>query len=225
MELGLQEAARMLGVSAETVKRWARQGRIGVLQPSGSFQVGLAELRAWASAQGLRLQDDSAEATQPAGPRTTAQPLGAALRRGGIIHGLPGASTEEVLRELVAAAPLTTRADRAALLRQLHAREAMASTGLGAGVALPHPRSPSADFVAEPLILIATLTKPVDWRALDSRPVHTAILLLSPSPQEHLQVLSRIAFLLREQKFLSALELRAAAEEIHALAAKLAPPA
>lgn len=222
MELNLQEAARKLGVSAETVRRWARQGRLGVLQPSGEFQVGIEELQTWAREQGLRLH----EASATSGARTaTRAPVGAALERGGIVHGLAGATPDEVLRALVAAAPLTAGADRSALLQQLQAREAMASTGLGAGVALPHPRTPSADFVKEPLVFLASLAQPVDWRALDGRPVHTVILLLSPSPQQHLQTLSRLAFLLREPRFLAALEQRAAAEQIRALAAQFEPPA
>jgi len=221
MELNLQEAARRLGVSAETVRRWARQGRLGVLQPTGDFQVGIEELQTWAREQGLRLREGSA-----AGPRGAAlPPVSAALERGGILQDLAGGTPDEVLRALVAAAPLPPAADRAALLRQLQAREAMASTGLGAGVALPHPRTPSADFAPEPLILVALLAQPVDWRALDGRPVHTAILLLSPSPQLHLQALSRLAFLLREPRFHGALERRAGAAEILALAAQLEPPA
>ncbi len=222
MELNLQETARKLGVSAETVRRWARQGRLGVLQPSGDFQVGIEELRTWAREQGLRLQETGAAGATRA---AALPPVSAALERGGIRHGLAGATPHEVLRALVDAAPLPAAANRAALLDQLLAREAMASTGLGSGVALPHPRTPSADFVSEPLVFLATLAQPVDWRALDGGPVRSVILLLSPSPQQHLQALSRLAFLLREPRFLAALEQRAAADEIRALAAQLEPPA
>jgi PTS system nitrogen regulatory IIA component len=218
MELGLQDAARLLGVSAETVQRWARQGRLGVLRPSGDFQVGLEELRTWAAEQGLRLRESSAAVAPPS-------PLHAALGRGGVRDGVSGAGPDEVLADLVAAAPLAPGADRAAMLQQLRARENMASTGFGGGVALPHPRTPSRDFVSAPLVLIGLLARPVDWRALDGRPVHTAILLASPTPQEHLQILSRLAFLLRDARFCSALESRAAGPEILALAERLEPPA
>lgn len=216
----------MLGVSAETVRRWARQGRLGVLQPTGEFQVNLAELQAWARDQGLRLQEPSSSSASVAASRAQSlPPLCAALARGRILSGVAGSTLEEVLHALVVAAPLVDAADRNALLKQLKEREAMASTGLGSGVALPHPRSPSAAFVREPIVIIATLAKPVDWRALDGKPVHSVILLVSPTPQQHLQVLSRIAFLLREPRFLGALERRAAADEISALAAQFEPAA
>jgi PTS system nitrogen regulatory IIA component len=128
------------------------------------------------------------------------------------------------LRALAAAAPLAPGADREALVAQLEAREQLASTGLGAGVALPHPRTPSRDFVAEPVIVIGLLAQPVDWRALDGAPVRTAILLVSPTPQAHLQVLSRLAFLLREPRFAQALAAGARPEEILRLASLLEPP-
>ncbi len=218
MELGVQDAARLLGVSAETVQRWARQGRLGVLRPSGDFQVGLEELRSWAGEQGLRLREPAASVTSPS-------PLHAALGRGGVRPGVSGEDPDEVLANMVAAAPLAPGADRAALLEQLRAREKMASTGFGGGVALPHPRTPSRDFVSAPLVMIGLLARPVDWRALDGRPVHTAILLASPTPQEHLQILSRLAFLLRDAQFGAALDARAAGPEIFALAERLEPPA
>ena len=76
----------------------------------------------------------------------------------------------------------------------------------------------------EPLIVIGLLAQPVHWRALDGQPVNTAILLVSPTPQAHLQVLSRLAFLLREPRFTKTLAQGGNAEEIQALAALLEPP-
>lgn len=218
MEVSLQDAARMLGVAAETVQRWARQGRLGVTRPSGEFRVGLEELRTWAAAQGLRLREDA-----PAAP--TLPPFLAALGRGRILHGVAGVTRDEILAALVLAAPLGSGADRSALLEQLRAREALASTGLGGGVAIPHPRTPSDAFAREPMALVGLLEREADWRALDGRPVHTAVLLISPNAQSHLQVLSRLAFLLREREVLEALARRAPAAELRALFERLEPSA
>lgn len=218
MELSLQDAARMLGVAAETVQRWARQGRLGVMRPSGEFRVGLEELRAWAAQQGLRLREDAAAAHG-------LPPFRAALGRGRILRAVAGSTRDEVLAALVLAAPLPASADRGALLEQLRAREALASTGLGGGVAIPHPRTPSDAFAREPLAVIGLLEREADWRALDGRPVHTAVLLVSPNAQQHLQVLSRLAFLLREPRIAEALEQRAPDAELRALIERAEPSA
>ncbi|MDA0667091.1 MAG: PTS sugar transporter subunit IIA [Planctomycetota bacterium] len=220
MALDLQQAAKMLGVSPATVRRWARQGRLGVMRPSGEFRFEEAELGQWARNQGLSIGAGQATATPlPVDPEQ--QPLIAAVSRGHILHKVPGVSAGEVLSNLVELAPLEESCDRLALLEQLQGRERLASTALGHGVALPHPRTPSKGFVQKPMVVIAMLDGVADWKALDNEPVHTAVLLLSPSPKEHLSVLSRIAFVLRDAAFVDALRNHASAEDLLALMAKL----
>ena len=76
-------------------------------------------------------------------------------------------------------------------------RERMASTAMGQGVALPHPRRPPAGLVQAPVVRVVFPREPIDWAALDGQPVHTAMLVLSPSAPVHLELLSRIAHVLR----------------------------
>lgn len=220
MPLDLQQAAKMLGVSPATVRRWARQGRLGVMRPSGEFRFEEAELGRWARNQGLSIGVGKSTAA-PLSVDQEMQPLVAAVSRGHILHKVPGVSAGEVLSNLVELAPLDESCDRLALLEQLQGREALASTALGHGIALPHPRTPSKTFVQKPMVVIAMLDGVADWKALDDAPVHTAILLLSPSPKEHLGVLSRIAYLMRNESFVDGLRNHAPAEELMTLMAKL----
>lgn len=190
------------------------------MRPSGEFRFEEAELGRWARNQGLSIGvGKSASAPSAVDPET--QPLVAAVYRGHILHKVPGVSAGEVLSNLVELAPLEESCDRLALLEQLQAREGLASTALGHGVALPHPRTPTKTFVQKPMVVLAMLDGVADWKALDGEAVHTAILLLSPSPKEHLGVLSRIAFLLRDARFVDALRTHASAEEIMALMTEL----
>lgn len=220
MPLDLHQAARMLGVSPATVQRWARQGRLGVMKPSGEFRFEEEELGRWARDQGLSLRKNVVRSRRIlADPDSL--PLSAAVVAGSILHRVPGISAGEVLSNLVELAPLAETCDRLALLEHLQGRESLASTALGDGVSLPHPRTPSNTFVQEPMVVIAMLEDVADWKALDEVPVHTAILLLSPSPQQHLQVLSRIAFVLRAPRFVDALRNHATAEDLQQLLAEL----
>jgi nitrogen PTS system EIIA component len=231
MPLNLDEAARMLGVSSGTVSRWAREGVLGVRRPSGEFRFETAQLRRWARSQGLKINDLHSvpikgswpAADTPGSAAESSQPLTMALSRGGSVDQLDCETQEDVLRALVAAAPLPTTTDRNHLLEQLFQRENLSSTGLGHGVALPHPRTPSAAFSPEAMVVLGQLREPMDWDALDGEPVHTVLLLLNPSPEVHLKVLSRLAFLLREDRFQALLSERADFAEILALAAELEP--
>ena len=221
MPLDLHQAALKLGVSPATVQRWARQGRLGMVRPSGEFLFEERELQQWARNQGLKIRN---ELKKPQNVRALQdKPLSAALAKGAILHNVAGHTPGEVLSVLVELSPVTEGRNRTALLQQLIEREALASTALSAGVALPHPRTPSDAFTDAPVVVIAMLEQPVDWLALDGELVHTAILLLNPTAHEHLQVLSRLALVLREQKLVDALKARSSAEDIFSIIDSLEP--
>ncbi|HEY2924300.1 MAG TPA: PTS sugar transporter subunit IIA, partial [Candidatus Eisenbacteria bacterium] len=80
----------------------------------------------------------------------------------------------------------------AAVLEVLRQREALGSTGVGKGIAIPHARS---TMVAERAVLLARSSKGVEFDAADGNPVHLCFLIVAP-PTEHdpiyLQMLAQI---------------------------------
>jgi mannitol/fructose-specific phosphotransferase system IIA component (Ntr-type) len=86
------------------------------------------------------------------------------------------------------------------LLKRMLDREAMGSTGLGNGVAVPHVKSEGVDRV---VLVLARCKKGIEWHAIDGRPVHVMFLLISPAdePEMHLQCLRWIATLARNADF------------------------
>ena len=221
MTLNVQEAATLLGVSSDTLRRWARQGLLGMRLPSGDLQFRKPELERWAREHGLRLR---APATARAATSVTDElPLLSAMRRGGFVPRVTGADRFEALADLVRQAPLAGEVDRAQLLEQLVSRERLSSTGLGHGVALPHPRTPSAAFARESAVVVGFLERALDWEAVDQQPVHSVMLLLSPAPAAHLKVLSRVAFLLRDDGFCQMLAEHAGEDLVLAKVEELEP--
>ena len=85
--------------------------------------------------------------------------------------------------------------DARVLLDLLTARERLGSTGLGQGIAIPHCRVPDATQSAATIL---TLVEPVDFGALDNRPVDLFVALAVPSLAEdlHLQYLRELATIL-----------------------------
>jgi len=79
-----------------------------------------------------------------------------------------------------------------ALLEVLRQREALGSTGLGKGIAIPHARS---TMVAERAVLLARSSKGVDFEAVDGNPVHLFFLIVAPpldTDPIYLQMLAQI---------------------------------
>jgi PTS system nitrogen regulatory IIA component len=140
--------------------------------------------------------------------------LAALIERGGVCYDIPGASPREALAGIVAAAALPPWVNREALLEAALEREALMSTAVGRGIALPHPRNPLVTRPEEQLVCVAFLREPANWNALDGEGVHTAILIVSASAKLHLHTLSRVNFFCQQEPFYGLLKSRAPAGEI-----------
>lgn len=82
----------------------------------------------------------------------------------------------------------------------LYEREALGTTGIGRGVALPHGRHKHGDSTVGAFV---KLDRALDFDAVDDRPVDLVFGLLVPSAarQEHLDVLARLAEVFRDADF------------------------
>ncbi len=78
-------------------------------------------------------------------------------------------------------------------------REAVLSTGIGGGVGIPHGKTSK---VGELVLVAGRTPRPVDFEALDSRPVQILMMLVGPESAAglHIKVLSRISRLLRQEE-------------------------
>lgn len=109
---------------------------------------------------------------------------------------------QQLLQDLArkAASSLGLQADYVA--SELVKREQLGSTGMGNGVAIPHARLP---VVKRPYGLVARLKPPVDFDAIDGKPVDLVIMLLLPPPPEADQLIA-LALVARTLKTAGMLE-------------------
>jgi PTS system nitrogen regulatory IIA component len=105
---------------------------------------------------------------------------------------LPGGSKRSVLQQLANLAAQKTGLDSAVILATVTEREQLGSTGFGQGVAIPHGKIEGLDRI---YCLFVRLAEPVDYKAIDSRPVDLLFLLLSPpdAGADHLKALAAIS--------------------------------
>jgi len=115
---------------------------------------------------------------------------------------LKGTDREGVLDELVdQIAEIAKQPDaRQTLLRALHEREQLHSTGIGDGVALPHARNALVGLVDHPVIIFGRSTQGVPFGAIDGAPSKLFFLLVAPTVTEHLAMLARLSRLLRDPR-------------------------
>lgn len=104
-----------------------------------------------------------------------------------------GQLLSELARRMADASGLTERVIR----DRLSDREQLGSTGVGGGIAIPHARFTG---LAGCVGLFARLDRPLEFDAIDGRPVDLVFCLLSPEgqSQQHLRLLASISRLLRD---------------------------
>ena len=212
MQLTIRAVSKLFKVSEKTVYQWIEEDDLPAYRIDGHYGFNRGELLEWATARRIVVPDELFQATDSS---VAALPsLTDALQAGGIFHGFKGVDKDSALRAAVEAMPLPDDVDRHLLLQMLLAREALQSTAVGEGIAIPHVRNPVVLHVPRPMITLCFMEPPVDFGALDGKPVYALFSLISPSPRVHLHLLSRLAFALRDAEFKQLIARRGTKEEI-----------
>jgi len=94
------------------------------------------------------------------------------------------------------------------------ARESLASTAIGNGIAIPHVRNPIVLHLDQPFVTLGLLRHPVDFEAVDGKPVHALFMVVSPTVPVHLRILAQLGFVLRDTHLRDLLRQRAPTDEI-----------
>jgi nitrogen PTS system EIIA component len=212
MQLTLRQAADYLGVSETMARRWIGERGLPVHEVNERLYLNAVELWEWAVEQGVAVSRSLLEHARRA--PDTVPPMSELLRAGGIFYDIDAIEKRDVLREFVARLPLPPEQDRATLLSVLEAREAMGSTGIGDGIAIPHVRNPIVLHVDQPTVTLCLLSRPIDFDAIDGKPVHALFMVVSPTVPVHLRILAQLGFVLRDEVLRDFLRQRAPAEEI-----------
>lgn len=219
MQLSVRDVVRLFKVPEKTVYHWIAEQKMPAVKVGERYRFGRAELLEWAMANQIRVPSDLFVESEARTERLTG--FADALEAGGVVLGVQASNRESALRAVVQNMRLPEEVDRDFLYDVLLAREALGSTGMGDGIAIPHVRSPMVLQVPVALVSLTLLATPVEFGAVDGKPVYALFSVISPTVRAHLHLLSRLAFTLRDAAFKGALERRASPEEILGIARRV----
>jgi PTS system nitrogen regulatory IIA component len=145
------------------------------------------------------------------------------LDRRAITPRLSARSKRQALSLVAEAAARRFDMDAGVVLDALLAREQAGSTGVGAGVAVPHAKLDGLDKMRG---VFVRLEAPVDFDSVDGQPVDLLFALFAPpdAGSEHLRALARVARLLRQADLREQLRHARTTDAVHALLAQPARP-
>jgi PTS system nitrogen regulatory IIA component len=199
--LNIEDVAALLQIPAEKVERWVQQGQIPCKFKEDRCYFRKKEILDWARTHELMMFDRQEEDKSR---DETYLSLKAGIERGGVHFGLEGDDSAALFENAVASMAFPGHISERDVIDALNGREEIASTGIGRGIAIPHPRQPLA--IECPLVPVFFLEKSVDFRSVDGKPVSILFFMFSPSTQIHLKLLSKLSFFLRSAPLLEKLK-------------------
>lgn len=133
-----------------------------------------------------------------------------------VLATLKATSKKQALQALAKRAAELTGLSERSIFDVLLKRERLGSTGVGAGIAIPHGKLDGLDRIHG---VFARLERPVDFDAIDDRPADLIFMLLAPESAgaDHLKALARISRLLRDESVCAKLRGADGADAIYAL--------
>jgi PTS system nitrogen regulatory IIA component len=203
-KLDTKDVAELLQIPIVKVQRWVHQGKIPCRFEKNHYYFKRKEIVEWAKSHNMQIAPGVLEEKEEIAAQELS--LRAGIENGGAFFGLDGDDIYSVLKNAVNALDLPQHIEPDSVFEELINREEIASTGIGKGVAIPHPRRSLDLQLDAPFISVFFLKNKIDFNSIDGKPVFVLFLMFSPSTQAHLNLLSRLSFLLRDKDFLDRLE-------------------
>lgn len=118
-----------------------------------------------------------------------------------IIPGLAGDTKDAIINSMVNVLGTSPKVlDKDKVRAAIFDREKIMSTGVGNGFAIPHGKT---DAVADVVAAFGVTAQPIDYQALDDRPVRLVFMLVGKDSMvgPHIKLLSRISRLMNKEEF------------------------
>ena len=133
-----------------------------------------------------------------------------------VIADMRAGSKKQALLEAAQRAAQVTGLHERVIFDVLLERERLGSTGLGGGIAIPHGKLAGLDRLHG---VFARLATPIDFEAIDARPIDLMFVLLAPESAgaDHLKALSRVSRALRDRKLVDKLRATDRGDALYAL--------
>ena len=207
VELKMNDITELLQVTEKEVLRLIRNNGMPAHKINHRYMFSRHEIKQWILQSGVDISTRMLESDRHVS-------VAELVRKGGVLGGITGNTPSVILAAAVAAMKLPDELSREEVLLFLLQREEMMPTSVGRGIAIPHPRKPIVADMDNESITVVLLAEPVDYSALDKKPVHTLFIVLSANSNRHLEILSRLTYLCQKPDFVKMLENAVPADDL-----------
>jgi excisionase family DNA binding protein len=221
-ELNVEEAAQYLHLARADLETLAKRGEIPFEKRGDRLVFRRKEIDAWASQRIMGFADRGLAEYHKKSTHGTREILAseailpAMVKLEHIAPAMAAKTKSSLLRELVLLAGSTGLvADPRDLLKSLEEREALCSTGLPGGLAIPHPRYHEHYMFEDSFIIVGRTLQEIHFGAPDGRSTDLFFLLCCQDERLHLHLLARLCLVAMKTEVLAGLRDAADAEAMH----------
>ncbi|MBS4164423.1 Uncharacterized protein PRO82_001751 [Candidatus Protochlamydia amoebophila] len=209
-DLKIRDVADLLNVSETTIRRWVSDRKIPSYSINKHHYFSRTEIENWVISHKFDKNQSSSPFTQsikttvtekkPATGGSKQFSLFRAIHKGDVLYNVSGKTKEEIIRKTMKKTAKNLDVDAEVMTELLLDRENMMPTALNNGVAIPHTRD--SLHAQHDAIVVVFLDKPLEYGALDGKPVNTLFFLFAADDKRHLHLLAKIAHLSSQPKAL-----------------------
>ena len=217
--MDLDQLAVYLKRDVREVSKMANRGYLPGHKVSGQWRFAPAEINYWIETQMHAYTEEELSALEN---QAVPEPLvSSLLSEAAMAVPLRAGTRASVLKELVKLAEQTWQVyDPAAVLRAIKQREDMASTALGSGVAVPHPRHPLPQALGESVMAFGRTASGIPFGASHGNLTDIFFLVCCRNERTHLHVLARLSRMMLRPGFLDALRAAQTVSQSHQVIAE-----
>jgi PTS system nitrogen regulatory IIA component len=197
--LTTRQLAEYLQLSERSVYRLLEQGKLPALKAGGHWRFRKSAVDEWLDLRVAQMEIAELDETLREDLKSGSVAISELLSAKNIFLNLPHRTRDDVLRALATLVNLPEDVDRDLLLARLLEREALCTTALPDGLAVPHtPRARPRLLRNHDLVAVARTNTPIEFGSLDGRPTDLFVMVLARDERTHLILLAKVSRLIRE---------------------------
>lgn len=202
MDLKMKDVIDLFDVPEKTIIQWINEKKMPSYKIKNQYYFNKSEVNEWILRKNIAVSEKILNLALTNRPVSLID----LIKKGDVHYGIGGKTVQEVIDNVVDTIPIPKSADKDIVRASLLQREEMMTTAVGKGIALPHPRNPIISDVDDESVSICFLRDDVDYSALDNLPVRVLFVIISSNAKRHLEILSKISFLCKQEDFLKTLK-------------------
>ena len=197
--LTTRQLAEYLQLSERSVYRLLEQGDIPAVKVGGHWRFRKSAVDEWLDVRVQQMDSEQLDDTFREDLESGSPSISKLLSAQNIFLNMPHQTKHEIVSGIATLVNLPEEVDRDLLLARLLEREALCTTALPDGVAIPHtPRTRSRLLADHDLIALARTNEPIEFGALDGNRTDLFVLVLARDEKTHLILLAKVSRLIRE---------------------------